>query len=231
MFLIPLQVGTKVGRLTLQEKFRKHDRTYWRALCVCKKVHEARADHLARQKILSCGCGHDAQGHAAAQSPTYNTWRAMVNRCYNKKYSAYPHYGGAGITVCNEWRHSFLTFLQDMGERPDGTTLDREDWEGNYEPGNCTWKTSTEQALNRSSTHWIIWRGYRHCLSQWSKLLGCDPRTLKRRITKYGEQEALDGHATTLLAKLALCPTSPPSPLSSPSTTTGATRLTASIPF
>lgn len=72
----------------------------------------------------------------------------MIQRCTNPKRDRYPVYGGRGITVCVRWR-TFENFLEDMGERPVGRTLDRINNDGNYEPGNCRWATAEEQALNK----------------------------------------------------------------------------------
>lgn len=77
----------------------------------------------------------------------------MNKRCYDPKSSVYKHYGGRGITVCDEWRLDFYKFIEDMGERPEGYTLDRIDNNGNYEPGNCRWADVYTQRTNtRAST-------------------------------------------------------------------------------
>jgi len=79
----------------------------------------------------------------------YHVWASMKDRCYNKNNKAYPDYGGRGITVCDRWRDSYATFASDMGDRPDGTSIDRIDNDGNYEPGNCKWSTRQEQQRNQ----------------------------------------------------------------------------------
>jgi hypothetical protein len=94
--------------------------------------------------------GKPRHGHCTPKpSPTYRSWVSMRSRCYNPKDSKYVVYGGSGITVCERW-HSFENFLEDMGPRPKGTTIDRyPNRAGNYELGNCRWATYSEQNFNR----------------------------------------------------------------------------------
>jgi hypothetical protein len=110
----------------------------------CHRRHTK--EEIQKIAVSSCEHGHTANG---ATSRTYNTWRGMLDRCYRKTNCQYFRYGGSGVTVCERW-HSFVNFLIDMGERPEGKTLDRfPDPYGNYEPGNCRWATNSEQVHNR----------------------------------------------------------------------------------
>jgi hypothetical protein len=86
---------------------------------------------------------------ARANPIEFRTWRGMLARCDDATSPFFRYYGGRGITVCDRWREGFRFFLEDMGSRPAGLSLDRINNDGNYEPGNCRWATRTEQANNK----------------------------------------------------------------------------------
>ena len=80
--------------------------------------------------------------------PLYATWSTMRQRCFDRKHQAYRFYGKRGITICEQW-NDFWQFVADMGPKPEGTSIDRIDNDGNYEPGNCRWATASQQQKNR----------------------------------------------------------------------------------
>ena len=119
--------------------------------------------------------------HGASGTPTHNVWLGMMQRCTRPGHIAWRNYGGRGIAVCARWM-SFEGFLADMGERPNGRTLDRINNDGNYEPGNCRWASRSEQARNRADTRWLEFRGQRKSASTWSEESGIATTTIVRRI-------------------------------------------------
>ncbi len=116
-------------------------------------------------------------------TPTYSSWVSMKERCSNPKATRFEHYGGRGIRVADRWQ-SFDNFLADMGERPPGTTLDRIDNNGNYEPGNCRWATLKEQQRNRNVSILITYKGETKTLHEWSQIVGLTWQCLKGRYER-----------------------------------------------
>ncbi len=104
--------------------------------------------------------------HGMFKSPTYKSWQSMKTRCTNTIDKNFEHYGARGITVCDRWLNSFENFYEDMGDRPEGLSLDRIDNNGNYEKSNCKWSTRTEQGRNQNSNRIVTYNGKDMCLME-----------------------------------------------------------------
>ncbi len=132
----------------------------WACRCECGADKTVPRAHLRKGLTASCGClkrdmmiaRNHKHGHATkhAESRTYVAWQSMRLRCTSPRRREWKYYGGRGITVCERWS-TFENFLADMGECPDGLTLDRIDSDGDYEPGNCRWVSWAVQKRNRRS--------------------------------------------------------------------------------
>jgi hypothetical protein len=112
------------------------------------RVRQVEAGHIPRENDQSTARELNMKGQT--KHPLYATWLGMRDRCQREKCQHYGRYGALGVTVCERWDKSFEAFVEDVGERPPGKTLDRfPDPSGNYEPGNVRWATAAEQRANR----------------------------------------------------------------------------------
>lgn len=129
-----------------------HYYSLYRCSCGNEKILEKGNVNSGGTK--SCGClkknkmRKEKTTHGMSKTPTYKSWVQMKTRCLNKNYKEFFYYGGRGIKICERWM-SFENFLEDMGERPNGKTLDRIDNERGYSPENCKWSIPKEQSMNR----------------------------------------------------------------------------------
>lgn len=181
-------VGLKYGKLTVLSQWRGECyRQYGSCLCECGNEKVIRLSHLPYGKIVSCGCVAIEKirklnlSHGEAhKSREWQTWMSMKQRCYDIKIPNYKDYGGRGIKVCDRWLNSFEAFLNDMGRRPSGLSIDRIDNNGNYEPSNCKWSTRKEQANNRRK---IL--KTKKSISEWGDYLQMSKKVIRNRL-KYG---------------------------------------------
>ena len=169
--------------------------------CDCGNTKTINLHQLLQGRTKSCGClRHQSYSltHGKTGTPTYRVWCAIKARCLNENNPDYDYYGGRGITICDRWKDSFENFYTDMGERPNGKTIDRIDVDGNYEPSNCRWATPKEQSDNKRNNKILTAKGISLNVAQWSDLLGCDRSVL---YDIYHTGRSLDEYIDRLIIK------------------------------
>lgn len=123
--------------------------------------------------------------HGLRKIPEYRSWDKMKQRCLNPKHKNYRHYGGAGVTICQDWQDSFLAFYRDMGPMPTPRhTVEREDGTKGYSPDNCRWATRAEQARNRRDNILLTFNGKTQVVKDWEKETGIPDNTIINRLRK-----------------------------------------------
>jgi len=187
-------IGNKFNRLFVNERVQnnKHGKAMFRCTCECGNIVDVESSRVKNGHTKSCGCLQKERAryavmahsttHGMSGTPTFTSWTSMRNRCYRVKDKEYANYGGRGIVVCDEWRNSFQKFYEDLGERPEGSSLDRIDTDGGYTPQNCKWSTPKEQAQNRRGTQFISFNGMTKCVAEWERFVGLGRNCIGRRL-------------------------------------------------
>ena len=174
--------GQSFGRFVVLEKAEsREDGALWLCLCVCGKRRVVSGKHLRSGHSQSCGCL--TKIHGMTHTREFASWTKMRRRCLAGTCHAYSSYGGRGIAICKGWDR-FNAFYSDMGPRPEGTSLDRIDNNGDYCPENCRWATPSQQQNNKKCNRHIVYRGVRRTLSQWSRIVEIPVSTLWGRMHK-----------------------------------------------
>lgn len=185
-------VGQKFGRLLVVARAGsdKRGEALWECECECGVVTVVLGSNLRTGHTRSCGCYNDERRievhtkHGRHGSRGNIIWAQMIQRCNNSNHIAYHRYGGRGIKVCEEWL-KFENFFADMGDPPEGATLERVNNDGNYCKENCIWTSVKANARNRSSNVEITYEGRTQCIAAWEEELGFNYGTLWNRINTY----------------------------------------------
>lgn len=189
----PDLTGLRFGKLKVisRSETRKGLR-YWKCKCDCGNYTNVSSTNLKYGGILSCGCFYTERlkTHGLSDTRLYRIYSGMKTRCYNPNTKAYHHYGGRGISICDEWlgENGFMNFYDWAMENgySDNLSIDRIDVNGNYEPNNCRWATQETQTRNKRNNLIIEYKGVSKTLVEWSEEIGISYSILNDRITMLG---------------------------------------------
>jgi len=176
-------------------------KSQWVCVCDCGRSTTVPGYSLKSGNTKSCGClkleASIINGsklnyrHGKTGSRVHAIWSSMLQRCHDPLHKSYSHYGGRGISVCDQWM-LFENFYADMGDPPDGHSLDRRDNDFGYSKENCRWASPTEQANNRRDNFKISAFGQSLTLRGWSKATGLGKATIMYRLaTGMSAEDAL----------------------------------------
>src|SRR6187399_275912 len=173
-------------------------RCYYNCKCKCGNDAVVMIGHLQRGTIKSCGCYQRERViatntiHELAGSRLYLIWNNAKQRCYNPKNTSYKRYGALGITMCDEWFNSFISFAAwaYANGYADNLQLDRRENDKGYYPENCRWVTRKVNSNNRRDNRYITHNSETHTLSEWSDLLNIPYKRLVYRVNNWSIERA-----------------------------------------
>lgn len=179
--------GQRFGKLTVLEQVEsKNGRSMWKCLCDCGNYKIASSSTLHNGRTRSCGCLEPNKTHGKANTRLYRIYSGMKARCYNQNTKAYKHYGGRGITICDEWlgENGFVKFYDWSIKNgySENLSIDRIDVNGNYEPSNCRWADAKTQSINKRNKITIYYGGEEKTLVELSEEFEINYETLRHRI-------------------------------------------------
>lgn len=165
------------------------NKAQWQCECLCGNIIPVITSHLKSGHTKSCGClKRDLcierhLTHGMSDTPEYNIWLRIIQRCTNPNNQDFKDYGGRGITICDKWRYDFMAFFNHTGKRPSiKHSIDRINNNSGYKPNNVQWSLPQKQANNKRNNHNIIIHYCTMTMSQWAKFVGMDNATLWNRI-------------------------------------------------
>lgn len=186
--------GKVYGQLTvISQNTDSGKENFWLCLCSCGKTKSFLGGKLTRKSIRSCGCscirkvsGTHNETRGGLHTKEYCAWARTKAKCNVPTHHAYKWYGARGIKICDRWMNSYENFLADIGRAPSPKhSLGRIDNDGDYEPSNCRWETTQQQANNTRRNRYIEYNGQRKTITQWGRELGIDIEKLRWRIVTY----------------------------------------------
>ena len=184
-------IGKRYGKLTVIADGGQHKNRHYQSVvrCDCGNTFVTFDSHLRTGKVTQCrDCSYKQYHtkHGMTGTRIFHIWSSMKGRCYNKNNKEYARYGGRGIEVCNEWlgEDGFTNFNKwaVANGYSDSLTIDRIDVNGNYEPGNCRWATTLQQARNKRNTNYVEYNKKTISVREAAELCGIDAQTIIFRL-------------------------------------------------
>lgn len=184
--------GQRFERLIVLQRngSSKRGEALWLCKCNCGDVISVTGYHLREGHTRSCGCLlreimiRRNTTHGMRYISGYDSWKSMLDRCRNIHNKYYEYYGGRGIIVCKRWE-KFENFHTDMGEKPKGMTLDRENNSKGYCKSNCRWVSRQIQQNNMRSNHKVTFKGRTQTIAEWSREVGLRYGVLWNRLNTF----------------------------------------------
>lgn len=196
-------VGQKFGRILVisRDHVDKNRHVYWKCLCDCGVETVIASSSLLNGRTRSCGClareltSKTHFKHGMKNTRLYGIWSKMKERCNDTENPKFARYGGHGISVCEEWQKSFISFKDwalAHGYK-DNLSIDRINNDGNYEPSNCRWADAITQANNTSANRRITIDGETHTITEWERIMGYKHGVIFARLNygKMSEKESV----------------------------------------
>lgn len=175
-------VGERYGKITVlrRTEHRTHGQIIWECKCDCGTILLIPSGDL-RDRVACKPCS--SRKHGGCGTRAYKIWENMLSRCLNPNATGYSEYGGRGITVCDRWL-DFSIFREDMGNPPEGLTIERLNNNGSYNRKNCIWASCHVQSRNKRSNHYLTDGEITLCLTDWSRRLDCSISAIQKRLIK-----------------------------------------------
>lgn len=183
--------GQTFGRLTVLRRSPKKGNgkkpvALWECRCECGNIVIASGNALRSGHTVSCGCQKvkhmESYKH---KTRLYNVWKCMRQRCNNPNNPSYPHYGGKGVRICDEWNEYSGFRAWALANGYDETkSIDRIDVDGDYCPENCRWADAKTQANNTTRNRFIMFRGKKRTMAEIADLLRVSYSTIQHRVER-----------------------------------------------
>ena len=194
---IQVNPGDKYGRLTIISEVKEGKGRSFFCCCECGKNIVIRFEHLRSGHTKSCGCLKSETTtkrstiHGDSNTRLFRTWASMIARCYSKNTRGYKYYGSRGIVVCDEWREfiGFKEWALSSGYA-ENLTIERQDFDGNYEPSNCIWITQAFQTKNSRHNQLVVLDGVTYTLTDAAKKIGISRHSIYERLKYMSIDEA-----------------------------------------